>query len=61
MFVAPASKLLTVLHIPDQDDAAYTQCGLPMEPDELWIPVERDTEPVCGACQGITEEQGALI
>lgn len=66
MYVAPAVKILTVLHIADLGDGGgepSTRCGLPMEPHEVWLPVKRDAEPVCGACQGITEgqEQGALL
>jgi len=66
MYVAPATKVLTVLHIPDIGDGGgepRTRCGLPMEPGDMWLPVRRDAEPVCGACQGITEdqEQGALL
>jgi hypothetical protein len=64
VFVAPASKLLTVLHIADIGDGGEeprTRCGIAMDPAGLWQSVARDNEPVCRACQGLTEEQGALL
>jgi hypothetical protein len=62
VFVAPATKVLTVLHIHamDGNEPEHTRCGLPMEPQELWQPVQRDQEPVCGPCQGRTDDQGVL-
>jgi len=60
VYVAPATKLLTVLHVPHPSQDGQTACGLDMEPGEVWVTVQRDCEPVCGPCQGITEEQGVL-
>jgi len=62
-FVAPASKVLTVLHRPDPSIPAVetgpdpadgaTVCGLPMLRAENWLPVERrEGDRLCPGCDG---------
>ena len=61
VYVAPAARPLTELHIPEDgwlvDLAAgvmpSTRCGLPMAPDELWVEVpKRRGDRVCRECGG---------
>jgi hypothetical protein len=62
-YTAPASKLLTVLHIPGEDgpDGPRTRCGLPMAEQEMWLPVDlRAGDAVCRGCQGISDEEMTL-
>jgi hypothetical protein len=62
-YVAPAARVLTVLHRPGLDDR--TVCGQEMDADGLWVPVERrDGDRVCPACGELTEDgyvQEALL
>jgi hypothetical protein len=72
-FCAPASKVVTVLHLrdpavaasekPEPSDGA-TRCGLPLLVAELWVPIaEEEMRPgdsVCRGCRGIADEQGAM-
>jgi hypothetical protein len=63
-YVAPAARVLTVLHRPDPDAGpgldrltgvpadGRTACGTWMYVDELWVPVDRrDGDRVCGRCE----------
>lgn len=68
-YVAPASKVFTVAHIPaapPSDGTEETLCGLVMELDECWVGVLLQAgESVCRACQfpsgSVSSEQGALL
>jgi hypothetical protein len=67
-YVAPAARVLTVLHRPDPDREAdlfgreeridgWTACGLPFLESELWMPIERrDGDRVCPGCGELTED-----
>jgi len=65
-YVAPATRALTVLHVPEAgaDTASgdcLTVCGLVMAAADLWQPVERrDGDRVCPACAGAQESAEAL-
>ena len=69
-YTAPASKVLTVVHLQDPGAQAtekpeasdgMTRCGLPLLVAELWIPVDlRTGDSLCRKCQGITDDQGAM-
>lgn len=69
-YCAPASKVVTVLHLRDLDAKpgeqpepydGMTRCGLPLVVADLWIPVDRQPEDsVCRECQGLSDEQGAM-
>lgn len=63
-WVAPAARVLTVLHRRDPDRGpefdwltkapadGWTVCGTPMLADELWRPVERrEGDRVCPGCR----------
>jgi hypothetical protein len=62
VYVAPAARVLTVLHRPDPDREAdlfsqaeridgWTRCGLPFLESELWMPVDgRDGDLLCTGC-----------
>jgi hypothetical protein len=61
-YVAPARYALDCLHIPEPGAEAdqavgmapLTRCGITMEEDDLWVPVERtDGDRVCSACDGL--------
>jgi len=70
-YVAPASRVFTVAHIPssevakEEDHQPETACGLVMEALDCWVPVElRPGERVCAGCtdpESSTEEQGCLL
>jgi hypothetical protein len=50
-YVAPAARVLTVLHRP-APDGTQTVCALPFDEDELWVPVERrEGDVVCWVCE----------
>ena len=50
--MAPAARVLTVLHRPAPDGTG-TVCALPFDEDELWMPVEyREGDLLCPACCG---------
>lgn len=57
VYVAPASRPLTVLHIADEDAANGTACGMIMRDDEHWLATERRPgERVCLVCATATAE-----
>lgn len=60
-YTAPASKLLTVLHVADEaapEDEPRTRCGLEMAPEEMWLDVEmRAGDACCRQCQGLSDGQ----
>lgn len=67
-YVAPAAKILTELHIPE-DPAELaaaclepvTVCGLAMDESELWRPVERaEGDRVCAECAGVAVAEPGL-
>ena len=68
-YVAPASRVFTVAHIPaaaPRDGTEETLCGLVMELDECWVGVLlQPGEQVCRACQNPSGSagsgQGALL
>jgi hypothetical protein len=68
-YVAPASKVFTVAHIPageHMDGTQQTLCGLVMLAEEFWVGVLlRPGESVCARCQNpsrsASEDQGALL
>ncbi len=63
-YVAPAARVLTLLHRPDPDREAdlfgrperidgFTVCGLPFLASELWMHVDRrEGDRLCPACAG---------
>lgn len=62
-YVAPAAKVLTVLHKPDPStrpvaagpdpNDGVTVCGLRMLTADLWVPVDRRaSDLICGGCEG---------
>ena len=70
-YVAPASKVFTVAHIPSSEAAEgegavpQTRCGLQMDPLECWLPVPLlPGDGVCARCtdpESGTGEQGMLL
>ena len=70
-YVAPASKVFTVAHLPagalpeGTGTWPQTKCGLVMELAEFWMRIElRPGDRVCGGCsdpEGGSEEQGMLL
>jgi len=62
--VAPATRILTVVHLRDDTaDAPVTRCGQPMAEHDLWLPVSPAAcDTICRQCQtGIAPEQGVLL
>lgn len=59
--VAPAARVLTVIHLTDGEDV--TRCGQPMPDDELWTPlIPRPGERICRGCEtGQVAEQETLL
>ena len=69
-YVAPASKVFTVAHIPAGAPAGdgtwpQTKCGLVMEAADFWMRIElQPGDGVCARCsdpESGTEEQGMLL
>lgn len=70
-YCAPASRVLTVVHVKDLEVPAAekpeptdgtTCCGQVMLLADLWVPVElREGDEICRACQGLSDEQGVLL
>jgi len=71
--VAPADRILTVLHRQDPDArpgvaadgdpiTGWTVCGLPMCKSELWQPIDaREGDQLCRGCESPEAVPGADI